>query len=96
MPTVLVKRPTESVLYSMEMAGILATGETISSVTSVTADTPDGATALTISGATSSGTVAQFRVAGGTDGYTYEITVTVLTTLSNTKVDCGLLELEEC
>lgn len=96
MPTTLTKRPAESRLYNLDFAELLATGETLLTIVSVAADTPDGATALTLSGTAISGTKVQVRIAGGTALYTYEITATVTTSDGNTLQDCGLPEVAEC
>lgn len=96
MAALLIKRPDESRLYNLNFAALLATGESITGVTAVTADAPDGADALTISGITYSATKAQFRLEGGTDGYTYDVKATVTTSDGNTLVDCGELEVTDC
>jgi len=79
----LIKQPGESILYDMDMRGVgrLASGDTIASVTSVTADIAG----LTINNNShNSAALVQFRAAGGTDGTTYKVTATVTTTNGDT------------
>lgn len=77
----LTKQPAESRLFEMDFAAMLATGETLSSVSSVTA-APAG---LTLTGAASaSGTSAFQRIEGGTAGVTYRVTFVVVTSNGNT------------
>lgn len=90
-PQTLVKQPSESRLFSMDFSGLLASGETVSGVTSATADKAGlvlGAPAFTTS-------AAQVRISGGTDGVTYKITFVVTTSLSNTLEGEGLLSVED-
>ena len=79
----LQKQPSESRLYTMNFEGNLASGETITGITSVSGD-PAG---LTISGqaiVTPASKKITFRVAGGTDGNSHKITAIVTTSASNT------------
>lgn len=87
----LTKQPAESRLYDFEFAGKMATGETISTVASATA-TPAG---LTVGATSSSGTIAQVRLSGGTTATEYVVTVTVTTNLSNTLELEGRLWVED-
>lgn len=89
--TLLTKRPGESRLYDFDFAGVMATGETISTVTGVTA-TPTG---LTVGATSSSGTIAQVRLSGGTDRTIYELTCTVTTSASNTLELVGRLQVRD-
>lgn len=91
----LIKQPSESRLYTMDFAANCAVGETISSVTSFAADTPTGATALTVGGASCSGTTASARISGGTDGKQYKVTVLVLTSAGNTLEGEGILQVRD-
>lgn len=90
-PQVLVKQPAESIVYSMEFANLLASGETLSVISSVAAD-PSGPT---ISGQTINGSAVNFRVAGGTDGVDYRIEVTVTTSAGNTREADGILQVRD-
>lgn len=89
----LIKQPSESRLYSMEFAPNLAPGETISSVTSVTADPSTGIDITAVPVA--SGTQAQQRIAGGTDGVQYKITFVVETSAGNTLEGEGYLTVRQ-
>jgi len=80
---VLEKTTDESILYSIDMAGIgsLSGSDTISAVTSAVADQAG----LTISNiAHNSASIAQFRASGGTLGTLYHIKVIVTTTGGDT------------
>lgn len=96
MANVIEKPPTASKLYNFDFTDDLATGETVSSATSVTSDTPTGATALTIGTPTVSSPNVQVRISGGSAGYTYHLTCTVSTSDSNTLVGCGDLRVVAC
>jgi hypothetical protein len=84
----LVKQPAESRLFSMDFSPLMATGETISAVSSCTA-LPTG---LTISGAATSGQVATARIAAGTAGTKYKVTFVVTTSAGNTLEAEGVLQ----
>ena len=85
----LTMHPAESALKTMPFTGVLETGETITAVTSVVANTPAGALALVIGSPTFSTTAVQVRISGGTTGVTYRVTFTVTTSASNTRVEWG-------
>lgn len=88
----LVKQPSESRIFSMDFAGLMAAGETITSVSSVTA-TPNG---LTLAGSpAASGQVATQRIAGGTSGHKYVVTFIVTTSLGNTLEGEGILQVRD-
>lgn len=88
----LIKQPSESRQFSMDFSALLAPGESISSVTSVTA-LPAG---LTLSGApVSSGAIATQRIAGGTNAIRYVVTYVVLTSLGNTLEGEGILQVKD-
>jgi len=79
----LIKQPSESILYDMDMTGVgrLSSGDTIASITSVTADIAG----LTISNTShNSAALVQFRAAGGTDGTTYKVAAIVTTNNGDT------------
>lgn len=94
----LTKQPDESRLYDMDFSNLLATGETISSVDSVTqlewdANTEDyiATTDLTLGAPSTNGTIGQVRISGGNDGETYKITFLVTTDATNTLEGEGIL-----
>ena len=92
-PEILIKQPSEVVTFSMDFTNLLASGETLSSVTSVT-PTPTGPT---ISGEVVNGaaTGVDFSISGGTDGASYRIEATVVTSASNTRICDGILKVKD-
>lgn len=92
-PNQLYKQPSELRTYSMDFANLLASGETISSITSVDSIIQGSTTAsdLTIASKIISGTTIQFSVAGGTSKRTYRIEVLIVTSLANILEGDGLL-----
>lgn len=91
-PEFLTKRSGESILYALDFANQLASGETISTVSSITG-APSG---LTIGAGAISGTEVRFRVSAGTSGTRYCITVTITTSASNTRIECVELLVQDC
>ncbi len=98
----LVKRAAEVRLYKMDLSLLpeIGGGDTVSSVTSVTASTNTAGAAgsdLTITniGVASGNQGAQCKIAGGTDGATYQITFTVLTAAGYTLVGIGYLYIDD-
>lgn len=90
--TVLLKQPTEYFPVYMDFSSLLDTGETISSITSVTAD-PTG---LTISDeAIDSDGKIKFWVADGEDGIKYRITAIIVTSLTKIFEGDGLLKVKD-
>lgn len=96
MADTLVKRPGESKRYNFDFTNLLATGDAIDAIVSISADTPDGADALSIGAGSISSPIVQARISGGSHGYTYEVTAKVTTEDGDTHEDCGLLEVVEC
>ena len=78
MSEVLVKQPVESAPYEIDFTNLIPTGDSLSSVTSVTA-TPSGSGDLTLGYVTISGTKVQFLVEGGIEGTMYRIDAVVVT-----------------
>lgn len=92
-PTV-IKQPSESRLYTMEFAALLAAGESLSAVTSVTVDkvtTP----VLAVSATAVSGSTLTFRLAGGLGGTRYKVTGIVTTSAGNTLEGEGIVQCED-
>lgn len=89
-----IKQPSESRLYTMDFSGVMAPGETILSVTSVTVDKVT-VPALSVSGIVFSGTLAQFRLTAGQGGIRYKMTVVVVTSASNTLEGEGFVQCED-
>ena len=114
-----VKQPTESVLYAFLFRwadaqglyhGLLRSGETISSVTSVAIQSkkPGGSAdctiaapavnvaASTVDGRTSAiGEAVQVRISTGIDATDYRLTCTVVTSDSNTRVMDAILKVRD-
>ncbi len=93
-----VKQPGESRLYSFDFSALLATGETLSSVNSVTyvGDGDPADTALTLSGSSAivGKTVTQ-RILAGTSGVRYKVTTRVTTSLGNILEGEGILQVKD-
>ncbi len=93
----LTKLPGESILFDMDFSKRMATGETISAIISEISTSKDrvtGSTNVTLGTPTYSGNVVQLRISDGTQEESYNITITVSTSLSNTRIGNGLLRVE--
>ena len=93
----LIKRPGESILFTFDFTALLNSGETISSVSSVTQinpNSPDAADLTLGSPTDNDAAYAQCRISGGTDGYTYPVICTVTTSASNTRQDWVQIKVE--
>ncbi len=88
---ILTKQPTESRRYNIDFAPLLATGDAVDAVTSVTGS-PSG---LTIGSAAISSPLIQVRISAGTGGVLYQITAIVTTTGSDTLETEARLRVEE-
>lgn len=82
MSTVLVKQPGETLPYAIDFTNLIPTGDSLSSVTSVTA-TPSGSGDLTLGSASISGTQVQFTIEGGIEGKMYRVEAIVVTTVGS-------------
>lgn len=91
MASTLVKQPSESRLYDFEFANLLASGVTLSSVQSLTADSAG----LTLGSATVSGTRVQVRIGAGTHGATYKLTCIAVDSQSNVLEAEGYLSVQD-
>lgn len=98
----LVKRSAESAPYGYDFVNdaVIAAGDTIASVTSVTAtligSTPPGlADTLVLGSFSFSGTVVSLRVSGGLSGTQYEVEFRVLTAGGYTRVGLGQLSVDD-
>lgn len=100
-----VKHPDESLLFGVDLTKLLSTGETLSSVVSVTA-VPAGLTINSLAvnaaafdddegGTVAVGNGARFRAAAGTAGVDYALTVTVTTSAGNTRVVVCTLQVRD-
>lgn len=82
---VIRKQPSESLLLDLPLADVMRSGDTIASVTSVTAAVvAPGTGTVTVSGATFSGSTVQARFASGTAGENYKVTAKATTTGGDT------------
>ncbi len=88
---ILDKQPTESDLFDIDFEPKLATGDTVTAVTSVTT----AQAGLTIGVPTFSTPLVQVRISGGTDGILYKITAIVTTANGNTLETDVFLRVEE-
>ena len=78
MSEILTKQPAEEVPYAIDFVNLIPAGDSLASVTSVTAY-PSGSGELTIGTANIDGTEVQFIVEGGIEGTTYRIEAIVAT-----------------
>ena len=95
----LVKQPSETRKFGMEFNNLLGTSETITTITSVSAEKIDGSTSdLTItssgiesSAVSSKNSLVTFWIAGGTTGNTYKLEVLAVTSSSAILEGDGIL-----
>jgi len=88
---ILYKEANESKVFGVDFSANLATGETISSST-ITSDT----VGLTIGSPSMSAGIVTFRISGGVVGTSYGLTVSAVTSESNTYEQCVTLSINEC
>jgi hypothetical protein len=102
---VLWKHPSESVLFGLDFGPLLATGETLSSVTisaspsGLTIGSPSVQTSAFVdefTGATvAANEGAKVRISGGTAGSDYVLTVAATTSGSNTRIFVATLQVRD-
>ena len=100
-----IKQPSESILYTFNFTALLSSGETLSSVTSLTEDGTSDLTigtatvntaAVTVDGTTIAiGMAVQARISGGTDGEAYRLECICTTSDSNTRELDGILKVRD-
>lgn len=88
---ILSKQPGESRLYDIDFAPLLATADTIASVTSVST----AQSGLTIGSPAFTSPKVQVRISSGTDKTLYKITAIVVTTNGDTLETDVFLRVEE-
>lgn len=88
---ILNKQPSESVLYDIDFAPLLKSGDDINTVTSVT--TAQGG--LVIGSPAKSGQKVQVRISSGTDGTLYKLTAIIVSVAGNTRETDVLLRVED-
>lgn len=93
--TSISKHPIESALFDMDYSERLATGETISSVTSVTSVRLRGLGSITVGATAFTDDTAQVRLSGGDAGDVYRLEFLVLTSSGNSLIGVGQLEIED-
>lgn len=93
MSQTLVKQPSESRLYGINFSAQLASGETISSITSVAA-LPTGLT-LSAQSISADAKSALVRIAGGTAAASHKVTAVVVTSAGNTLEGEGILLIKQ-
>jgi hypothetical protein len=96
----LLKQPSEKRKFSMDFSSVLATSETISSITSVTSEKLDGTTSdLTIPAAGESNTISGSSilmwVEGGTHGMSYRVEVKITTSAGQIVEGDGILRVTD-
>lgn len=92
------KQPGDDRLYDFDLSDVLREGDTITSIGApqqTKAGLVAGSEDLALSGQTFSGQVAQLRIAGGTDGENYKVTVTVTTAGGDTVEADGWLHVRD-
>jgi len=95
-PENLVKQPSEIRQFTMEFANLLSSGETISTISSISDEIRGGGVSdLTVYNEAVSGTTVVFWVSGGTDGQTYRIEIVITTSNSQTLEGDGLLSVRD-
>ena len=88
---ILTKQPGESRLYDIDFAPLLATNDTIASVTSVTT----AQSGLVIGSPAFTTPKVQVRISEGTDGTLYKITAIIVSTVGDTLETDVFLRVEE-
>ena len=88
----LCKQPAEKRKFSMDFTQLLASGEILTSIASVTSEKIDGsASDLTITGTTINGNKVEMFIEDGTTGNTYRVEITVNTNGSQILQGDGIL-----
>jgi len=93
----LTKLPLESILYDMDFTKRMATGETIASISLsefTNLGLVESSSDITLGTPSYLGDIVQIRVSDGTAKESYKVTITITTTLGNTRIGNGLLRVE--
>jgi len=94
-PEHVVKQPSEVLQLTMGFANLLATGETISSITSIAIELRGGGVSdVTVYNEAVSGDTVVFWVSGGTNNTKHRIEIVVVTSLGQTFEGDGLLSVK--
>jgi hypothetical protein len=97
-PQIALKQPGESLVYSMDFVNLLHVGETIeaSDPAPVVTSTPTGdPNDLSISTPSVSDSIVSFRIEKGRDKADYRVQVEIETSLGNTRIGDGLLQVRD-
>jgi len=95
-PELLVKQPADVRQYTMDFSNLLASNESLESLTSITHTVRGGGVSdLTVNSTSISGNTIAFWISGGTDNTTYRLEILVVTTASQTLEGDGLLSVRD-
>ncbi len=90
----LIKQAQETRTYSMDFSNLMASTETISSITSVTSELRGGSTSdLTIASEAISGQTVTMVISNGTKSNTYRVEITITTSGLQILQGDGLLKI---
>jgi len=93
-PEYVEKQSGETRTYTMDFSNLMASDETIASITSVTSELRGGGTTdLTITGEAISSQTVTMKIAGGTDRKVYRIEVTIVTSGTQILIGDGMLRI---
>lgn len=88
---IIKKKVGEKLAVGMDFGSWMQSGETISTINSVTTEECSGASSLTFSNQVISGTNVNFFVEGGTAGYRYTVVVNITTSSGEILIGDGQL-----
>lgn len=94
-PQKLEKQDSEKRYYSMDFSNLMASGETISSITLITSEDRDGGSTsdLVIGGEQIAGQTIEMWISGGTKFHVYRVEVNITTSAGQILQGDGLLEI---
>lgn len=94
-PQKLEKQEVERRYYSMDFSNLMVTGETISSITSITSEDRDGGNTsdLVIGSESINGQTVEMWISGGTKFHVYRVEVNITTNTGQILQGDGLMEI---
>ena len=94
-PEKLEKQEAERRYYSMDFSSLMATGETITSITSITSEDRDGENTsdLVIGAEVINGQTVEMWISGGTKFHVYRVEITIVTSTTAILQGDGLIEI---
>ena len=93
-PQNLTKQASEVRTYSMDFSNLMASAETIASITSVTSELRGGGTSdLTLASETISGQTITVIISNGTKAHTYRVEIIIVTSSGAVLEGDGLLKI---